>query len=1162
MSEVRIFISCVSAEFGSYRDALRRYLTRPNVTVKVQEDFIVTGTETLDMLDDYIRQCEVVIHLVGDMTGAMAQAPSVAVIRERYPDFGQRLAELLAFVEAGGPPLSYTQWEAWLALYHRRRLIIAEPQMNARRDARYRLDALEQTAQQAHLARLASVERYPGIRFTSAEQFAVEAWRSSLLDALIEAGLIRKPIHLRYLSLGDLFKGRDAQLDELAGRLGPIPTSKDQPTVARALTGMGGVGKTRLAIEYARRRGGGYTALLQVGADSAEALNRNLAALCATPILDLPEKSEKDEDRQRDAAIGWLNQYPGWLLILDNIDSKPAAQAVRSLLPKLAGGHAVLTSRLTNWSGSIQAIDVKELSSEAATEFLLVRTEGSRRRQADDAAAARTLAGELGHLALALEQAGAYIAYRTESFQHYLATWRTKRDAVLGWHDPDLMEYPSSVAATWQTSFEQLGEPARRLLERLAWLAPDPVPESLLEVAVPGDDADPGDPFDALAELKAYSLTTRAADAPLFSVHKLVQVVTRRAQLREAVPIRLVEALRWMNEAFVGDPQDVRTWMVLDPLAPHAKAVVIAADEGGLSDPTAGLLSQLAALLFGKAHYWEAEPLLHRALAIDNARFGADHPDVARDLANLAALLQATNRLAEAEPLMRRALTINKASFGADHPRVARDLANLAALLHVSSRWVEAEPLMRQALAIHEARFGADHLDVARDLNNLAALLQATNRLAEAEPLMRRALTIDEASVGADHPNVARDLANLAGLLQATSRLAEAEPLMRRALTIDKASFGADHPTIAIHLNNLARLLQATNRLAEAEPLLRQALSIDEANLGADHPRVAIELNHLAALLRAMNRPAEAEPLLRRALSIDETSFGADHPEVARDLNNLAGLLQATNRLAEAEPLMRRALAIATASFGADHQNVATALSNLVLLLKATNRLAEAEPLMRQALAVDEASFGADHPQVARDLNDLAGLLVATNRPAEAEPLMRRVLAIATASFGGDHPEVATALYKLAALLLATNRLAEAEPLMRRALTIDEASHGADHPIVARDLNNLAQLLMRSNRLTEAEPLMRRALVIDEASFGAHHLNVARNLNNLAHLLKATNRPAKAEPLMRRTLAICVRSLGVEHPRTRSVEGNYIAILRAMGRTDDDIRAACASIHD
>ncbi len=836
MSEVRIFISCVSAEFGSYREALRRYLTRPNVTVKVQEDFIVPGTESLDMLDDYIRQCDVVIHLVGNMTGAMAQTPSVAVIGERYADFAQRLPELGPFMEAGGPPLSYTQWETWLALYHRRRLIIAEPKEPAQRDDRYRLHPTERAAQQAHLARLARVERYPGFSFTSADQFAAEVWRSSLLDVLIEAGLIRKPIHLRYLSLGDLFKGRDAKLDELTERLGPIPTTKDQPTVARALTGMGGVGKTRLAIEYARRRGGGYTALLQVGAESAEALNRNLAALCATPILDLPEKSEKDEDKQRDATIGWLNQHPGWLLILDNIDSKPAAQAVRSLLPKLAGGHAVLTSRLTNWSGSIQAIAVKELSPEAATEFLLARTEGSRRRHTDDDDAARTLAEELGHLALALEQAGAYVAYRTESFQHYLATWRTKRDAVLGWHDPDLMEYPSSVAATWQTSFEQLSEPARRLLQRLAWLAPDPVPESLLEVAVPGEEADPGNPFDALAELKAYSLATRAADAPFFSVHKLVQEVARCAQSGEAVPVRLVEALNWIDQAFAGEPGDVRDWPMLDPLAPHAHAVATCADGVEIPDPTAHLFNQLSGLLHGKALYQEAEPLIRRALAIDEARLGPDHPKVAIRLNNLALLLHETNRLAEAEPLINRALAIDEARLGPDHPKVAIRLNNLALLLHDTNRLAEAEPLINRALAIDKASFGADHPNVARDLNSMAHVLQATNRLAEAEPLINRALEINEARFGADHPEIAILLNNLAQLLQATNRLADAEPLMHRALAIDKANFGPDHPDVARDLNNLAQLLKATNRLAEAERLMRRALVTLIRSLGWEHP--------------------------------------------------------------------------------------------------------------------------------------------------------------------------------------------------------------------------------------------------------------------------------------------------------------------------------------
>ena len=229
---------------------------------------------------------------------------------------------------------------------------------------------------------------------------------------------------------------------DLSRSLGPVPDTADTPVVARVLCGLGGVGKTRLALEYAWRHAEDYTARLFVGADSVEALQRNLAALCRPAILDLPEQRETDEGKQRDAVLGWLRQHPGWLLILDNVDTEDAAAAVEALVPQLTGGHLLVTSRLTNWSASLTALPVDILSIDAAAEFLLERTDAKRRRLADDAAQARTLAEELGCLALALEQAGAYIAQRRLSLKGYLEEWRSQRDKVLAWYDPRLMQYP------------------------------------------------------------------------------------------------------------------------------------------------------------------------------------------------------------------------------------------------------------------------------------------------------------------------------------------------------------------------------------------------------------------------------------------------------------------------------------------------------------------------------------------------------------------------------------------------------------------------------------------------------------------------------------------------------------------------------------------------
>ena len=194
MATIQIFLSAVTAEFRSYRDALRRDLDRPNVTVKVQEDFIATGTETLDKLDAYIRQCDAAIHLVGDMTGALAQAPSVGFVRQRYPDFGKRLPALARFLQPGAPALSYTQWEAWLTLYHRKMLIIAVPEEGASRDERYHLDPAQQAGQREHLARLTVVERYPEIRFANADRLVVEVMRSGLHDVLMSARGVRRPV--------------------------------------------------------------------------------------------------------------------------------------------------------------------------------------------------------------------------------------------------------------------------------------------------------------------------------------------------------------------------------------------------------------------------------------------------------------------------------------------------------------------------------------------------------------------------------------------------------------------------------------------------------------------------------------------------------------------------------------------------------------------------------------------------------------------------------------------------------------------------------------------------------------------------------------------------------------------------------------------------------
>ena len=492
--------------------------------------------------------------------------------------------------------------------------------------------------------------------------------------------------------------------------------------------------------------------------ENPAALNANLAALAGASVLDLPEKEAREDEAKIEAVLRWLEANPTWLMILDNVDDPETVKVVTELMPRLKGGHVIVTARAANFPATIRKLELDTLDEEPATRFLLERTADDRQRAKDDEAQAGTLARELGGLALGLEQAGAQIATDHIGFARYLTLWNESREKALGWSDPTLMGSERTLATTWATSIQRLSPEGRRLLDRLAMLAPDPIPDWLLDVEVPEEVAG-YDPHRARAGLFAYSLIAHAKSVDGVTrgivVHRLVQDFARRAMSEDRRADTLRGSLNWVYAAFAADTEDVRAWPVNDLLVPHALATARRADEAGVAEPTAWMFHQLGLLFYAKARYAEAEPLMRRAIEINALHPGRDVAKVASSIGNLALLLAETNRFGEAEPLLRHALALDESVFGQNHPKVAVRLSNLAELLRETNRPADAEPLIRRALQIDEATSGPDHPHVAIRLNNLAGLLQDTNRKAEAERHYRRALAILQRSYGPDHPRVA-----------------------------------------------------------------------------------------------------------------------------------------------------------------------------------------------------------------------------------------------------------------------------------------------------------------------------------------------------------------------------------------------------------------------
>ena len=300
--------------------------------------------------------------------------------------------------------------------------------------------------------------------------------------------------------------------------------------------------------------------------------------------------------------------------------------------------------------------------------------------------------------------------------------------------------------------------------------------------------------------------------------------------------------------------------------------------------------------------------------------------------------------------------------FGNNHPNVATSLFNQAECYRSQGRYSEAEPLYLQALQLWQCLAEGDHPAVAQIMNGLALLYEYQGRYNEAEPLYLQVLEQRKRLLGDNQSLVAQSLDHLAGIYECQGRYSEAEPLYLQALALRKRLLGDEHLVVAITLNNLANLYDSQGRYSEAEPLYLQALEQNQRLLGDDHPTVAKTINNLASLYYAQRRYSEAEPLYLQALEQRQRLLGNDHLDVAQSINNLATLYLSQGRYSEAEPLYLQALEQRKHLLGNDHPAVATTLNNLAGLYFAQRRYNEANLLFLQAFEFSKRVLGINHP--------------------------------------------------------------------------------------------------------------------------------------------------------------------------------------------------------
>ncbi|MFI5725344.1 tetratricopeptide repeat protein, partial [Streptomyces cyaneofuscatus] len=392
-------------------------------------------------------------------------------------------------------------------------------------------------------------------------------------DAVDWVHSVQVPLGAGYLpgSASGVFVGREQELTGLRETLtgqGAAAVVQSAHVPARAIHGLGGVGKSALALHYAARYRDSYTLVWWMTSESPEAIVKGFADIT---VRLCPQWAQTVGQDERAAwAIAWLQAHPGWLLIFDNVED-PAH--LRPYLGTLHGGHHLATSRrATGWHRLAPSMALGLLPLAQASELLCAIAFQNADPTAEQQDAARRLARDLGCLPLALEQAGAY-AYRTGTD---LDTYRQSLGLVLD-EDDDVEDAERTIARIWDHTLAAIttrNPLAVTLLNTMAWLAPDDIPRTLLAPLAP----DPISLSSALGELHAYNMIGFTGDQGI-NIHRLVQTVLRTRTSHDAPSEGFArgrsEAERAVRQALPASPdghqpEPIAVW---ERLIPHVQAL-------------------------------------------------------------------------------------------------------------------------------------------------------------------------------------------------------------------------------------------------------------------------------------------------------------------------------------------------------------------------------------------------------------------------------------------------------------------------------------------------------------------------------------------------------------------------------------------------------------
>ncbi|RDG34937.1 FxSxx-COOH system tetratricopeptide repeat protein [Streptomyces corynorhini] len=796
------------------------------------------------------------------------------------------------------------------------------------------------------------------------------------------------------------FTGRSSVLERMRDQLGGgLAVVLPQP---QTLYGLGGIGKTQVALEYVHRFMADYDLIWWISSEQTADVVAGLAELAVRLGAqgdDMAAASQEAVDLLRRGVPS-----PRWLLVFDNADDP---EQLQRFLPPGGPGHVLVTSRNQSWSQYGDALPVDVFLREESVEHLQRRAPGLSARDADQVATA------VGDLPLAVEQAAAWIAETATPVSEYLDQLGRQAAGVLALNQP--AGYPQPVAATWNISIEQLKErspAAVRLLQLCAFFAPEPISADLLYGKEMIEELKPYDVSlqetlvlgRVIREIGRFALAKVDQVGNSIQVHRLVQAIIR-AQLTEGeqraarhAVHRILAGARPDGDEPIDDPA---SWDRFATIWPH----LIVSEAGLCRWPETRRLMIDRVRYLWKRGDWPAAFELAGELRDDwRETLGDTDPQYLYLRFHLSNIYRSLGRYVEARELDEVTLDRQRAVLGPTHPHTYMTTSALATDFMTLGSYAKAMELAAEA---HEGFSGIFHESHPRSLaaaNNRALALRMVGRYAEAREMDQDVFDRRTAVLGPGHPYTLASAANLARDLRDIGRYEESVTLLSRTYALYKEQLGPLFPDTLAAAKSLAVSLRRADRLEDARRLTTATRGRYRTKYGSEATpdSLACDLN-LAADHFAAGEPVAARDVAQEVVEQYRRVPGERHPHTLAALSDLAIYHWGCGAPELAEQLLQGALRTMREVLGDGHPHTLFCTVALASAKADLGELDEALVMERGAVAGLRVALGAHHPETLAIASNMCVTLGALGRKADAAQLRVETVEELVRLLGEDH---------------------------------------------------------------------------------------------------------------------------------------------------------------